>query len=103
VKVTVVWATPRVQDVVAVELATGATVGDAVDRSGLVAQYRVDPTALAFAIFGRRARADEALAEGDRVELTRPLVADPKAARATRALAEPLPKTPRRVKRPRSP
>jgi putative ubiquitin-RnfH superfamily antitoxin RatB of RatAB toxin-antitoxin module len=96
--VSVVWATPLVQDVEIVALPAGATVADAVARSGLVARYGIDQAALGFAIFGRRVPADAPLADGDRVELTRPLAIDPKAARAGRARAQPLAKTPRRVK-----
>ena len=97
--VTVVFATPRVQDLVQVELPAGATVADAVTWSGLIAQYALDPAALGFAIFGRRAAAGTLLADGDRVELTRPLEADPKTARATRARATPLAAPARRIKR----
>ena len=42
-KVTVVWATSSIQDLVAVELPAGATVGQAVDQSGLIVQYRLAP------------------------------------------------------------
>ena len=97
-KVTVVWATPSVQDVVEVELPAGATIADAVDRSGLVAQYELDTSRLGFAVFGRRASAHAPLADGDRVDLTRPLEADPKAARIARARAKPIAKTLRRIK-----
>jgi uncharacterized protein len=88
VNVTVVWATARVQDAVPVELPPGATVADAVAASGLLAQHDLDPGELGFAIFGRRARGDAQLAEGDRVELTGPLLVDPKVARARRARAK---------------
>ena len=98
-KVTVVWATPRLQDVVSVDLPEGATVADAVAQSGFGIQYGLDPAVLAFAIFGERARADAPLADGDRVELTRPLLADPKAARARRARAAPPAKPTRGIGR----
>ena len=98
-KVTVVWATPGIQDLVIVELPERATIADAVVRSGLVIQYGLDPAALVFAIFGRRASANAPLATGDRVELTRPLLADPKAARARHAREKPLAKPKRRTKR----
>jgi hypothetical protein len=101
VNVTVVWATPRVQDIVDVELPAGATIADAVGESGFVAQYGADPATLGFAIFGRRAAASALLADGDRVELTRPLAADPRTVRATRVSATPLAKTIRSPKRPR--
>jgi putative ubiquitin-RnfH superfamily antitoxin RatB of RatAB toxin-antitoxin module len=85
VNVTVVWATPEIQDVVTFELAAGATIAEAVERSGLLNAYALDRNQLQFAIFGRRADAATQLKEGDRVELTRPLTVDPKLARALRA------------------
>ena len=88
--VTVVYATPRLQDVVRVELPIGATVADAIMRSGLIAQYALDPAVHGFAIFGRRATPATVLSQGDRVELTRPLQADAKSARAKRSRARPL-------------
>ena len=99
-KVTVVWATPSIQDVVDVEMPAGATVGQAVDRSGLVTRYGLDPARLGLAVFGRPASRDAPLTEGDRIELTRPLAIDPKAARIARARATPLARRPRRVKQP---
>ena len=83
--VTVVWATAGVQDVVAVSLPQGATVGDAVAQSRIIETYALDATQLRFAIFGRRAAAEATLSDGDRVEITRPLQADPKEARRRRA------------------
>ena len=97
-KVTVVWATLSVQDVVDVEIPLGATIAEGVEKSGLVAQYGLDRARLGFAIFGRRASPDAKLNEGDRIEITRPLEVDPKAARIARARAKPLAKPPRRVK-----
>jgi putative ubiquitin-RnfH superfamily antitoxin RatB of RatAB toxin-antitoxin module len=99
-KVTVVWATPSIQDVVDVEMPAGATVGQAVDRSGLVTRYGLDPARLGLAVFGRPSSRDVPLAEGDRIDLTRPLAIDPKAARIARARATPLARRPRRVKQP---
>jgi hypothetical protein len=90
--VTVVWAAPGVQDVVPVVLSPGETVDHAVTRSGLIERYALDAGELRFAVFGRTARADSELAEGDRVEITRPLVADPKESRRRRALSQPLAK-----------
>jgi uncharacterized protein len=92
VNVTVVWAAPDAQDVVPLALAAGATVGDAVARSGLVAAYATGTAGLAFAVWGRRVPGDRLLVDGDRVEITRPLVADPKEARRRRADAASLPR-----------
>jgi len=94
VNVTVVWATPHLQDVVTIELASGATIADAVRCSGFIAQYALDPATLRFARHGARAAADAGLADGDRVEITRALLVDPKVARVRRArLKTPGPRT----------
>jgi putative ubiquitin-RnfH superfamily antitoxin RatB of RatAB toxin-antitoxin module len=77
-----------------VTLPAGATVADAVAASGLVARLGLARNAIAFAIYGQRADGAIPLRDGDRVEITRPLIADPKEARRTRAAQRPL-KTPR--------
>ena len=83
--VTVVWATPDVQDIVPVALQAGATVADAVAQSRIIERYALDAAQLRFAVYGRRAAAEALLADGDRVEITRPLQADPKESRRRRA------------------
>ena len=57
IAVTVAWATPDAQDVVALRLPAGATVGDAVARSALAGPWGFEPGACSFAIAGRRVRA----------------------------------------------
>jgi uncharacterized protein len=90
--VTVVWAVSGVQDVIPVTLPPGATVADAVACSCVAEHYTLDLAQLRFAVFGRRAAAEATLSEGDRIEITRPLVADPMESRHRRARANPLPK-----------
>lgn len=63
----------------------GATVRDAVAASHILDRIGDDVAALGYAVFGKRTSADARLAEGDRVEITRPLVCDPKSARRRRA------------------
>jgi putative ubiquitin-RnfH superfamily antitoxin RatB of RatAB toxin-antitoxin module len=86
--VTVAYAAPGVESLVTVTLPAGATIDDAIAASGIPARWRLDATQLAFAIFGHRAKGETPLANGDRVELTRPLFADPKQARRKRAAAQ---------------
>jgi len=62
----------------------GATVAAALAASGIVNRLALDPDRIGYAIFGRRAAADTTLHEGDRVEVLRPLVVDPKEARRRR-------------------
>ena len=62
------------------------TVGEAIERSGLAAEFPdlvVDPRAVG--IFGRKVPLDHVLQPGDRVEIYRPLIADPREARRQRA------------------
>jgi len=78
-RVEVVRALAGRQDIVRLRLAEGATAGDAVRASGL------DADGLALGIGGKAVMPGKALREGDRVELLRPLAADPKEARRLRA------------------
>ena len=79
-KVEVVLAWPRRFESVLLELPGAATVMDAVQRSGLPLDGVV-----AYAVHGVRAEPMQALREGDRIEMLRPLQADPKDARRRRA------------------
>jgi putative ubiquitin-RnfH superfamily antitoxin RatB of RatAB toxin-antitoxin module len=83
--VTVAYATPDIEAIVVVTLSAGATVADAIVQSGIVERLALDPAELETALFGRRVSRETPLAEGDRVELTRPLIADPKHVRRRRA------------------
>lgn len=83
--VLVAYAAPGIEALVSLAMPAGATVDDAVARSGLVERFALDPSLLEFAIFGQRAAGITPLADGDRVELTRPLFADPKRIRRKRA------------------
>lgn len=65
-----------------VRLGPGATVADALAAAGIAADAYP-----AVAVFGERVTPDHALVHGDRVELLRPLQADPKDARRRRAAA----------------
>ena len=80
--VEVVHARPERQLVVAVELPVGASAGDAVRASGIAAQFPgLDVEHAPLGIYGRRIERDHPLAPGDRVEIYRPLAADPKEVR----------------------
>ena len=78
-KIEVVYARPEGAQVVRLELPAGATLRDALMASGF------DSKSQAAGIFGKRAALDRPLADGDRVEIYRPLALDPKEARRRRA------------------
>lgn len=100
-RITVAYAAPGVEALVDLELAPGAVVEDAVRLSGIVARHALDVGTLAYALHGRRASAGTVLHDGDRVEMLRPLVADPKTIRRRRAESHPLPRPAAKVKRSR--
>lgn len=86
ITVEVVVALPDRQPVHAVELEQGATVMQAIEASGVLRDTPdlvIDPTRLG--IFARRVGPDDVLHAGDRVEIYRPLLLDPKEARRRRA------------------
>jgi len=89
VNVEVCYAEPGRATRIDVVLATDATVAAALVASDILKRLALDPDRLSFAIFGRRAGLDTVLSEGDRVELLRPLVVDPKEARLRRARRRP--------------
>lgn len=81
----VVRAWPRRFDSVEVDLPEGATVASAVTAAG----FAGDAEIVGHAVFGVRATPETVLRDGDRVELLRPLLADPKESRRRRAGAKP--------------
>ena len=84
--ITVVYAAPGIEAAVELKLPATATLADAVAASGLLSRLALDPAIVTSAIFGQRAAPATPLRTGDRIELTRPLTIDAKAARAARAV-----------------
>ncbi len=85
-RVEVVYALPQQAWSVVLELPAGAIASEAIARSGYAALVPgFDATTLACAVFGKPVSAATVLRDGDRLELLRPLVADPKQARRVRA------------------
>lgn len=79
-KVELLRAWPRRFERAELQLREGATVREAVMAAG----WGDDVEAVAYAIFGQRVDGDASLHDGDRIELLRPLLADPKEARRQR-------------------
>jgi putative ubiquitin-RnfH superfamily antitoxin RatB of RatAB toxin-antitoxin module len=85
-KVEVVYALPEQQVVMELEVEEGTTVRDAIERSGIPGRF---PEARILdgnvGVFGRLVELAAPVRGGDRVEIYRPLIADPKQARRERA------------------
>ena len=79
-KVEVVYALPGREECVEVTVQSGATVRDVLAKCGLLHLVRGK-----VGIFGKVVREDAPVADGDRVEIYRPLAVDPKEARRARA------------------
>jgi putative ubiquitin-RnfH superfamily antitoxin RatB of RatAB toxin-antitoxin module len=84
-RVELVYALPERAEQLALELPAGATARDALAAAGFTEVHAVG-------VFGKRVALDQALREGDRVEIYRPLAVDPKEARRRRARALPAKK-----------
>ena len=85
-RVQVAYATPARQEVVEVTVAAGATIEDAIRDSGILARFpEIDLSRSRVGIYGEPARLQDPVQDGDRVEIYRPLQADPKDIRRARA------------------
>jgi putative ubiquitin-RnfH superfamily antitoxin RatB of RatAB toxin-antitoxin module len=85
-RVEIVYATTAMQRCYAVDLASGGTVRAAIEQCGVLGDYpQIDLTRDRVGVHGRLVSLTDVLREGDRVEILRPLVADPKMARRRRA------------------
>jgi putative ubiquitin-RnfH superfamily antitoxin RatB of RatAB toxin-antitoxin module len=85
IEVEVAYAEPQRQLLRRITLPAGATVADAIAASGLEAELRIDASELAVGVLSKPVARDAPLTNGDRVELYRPLTADPKETRRRRA------------------
>ncbi len=86
IAVTVVYALPTGVTEIALDLPEGSRVADALARSGIAERHTgIDLTKAAVGIYGVRVAQDAILGDHDRVEIYRPLRADPKERRRHRA------------------
>lgn len=89
ISVKIVYALPAKQYIKELTLNTGATVQEAIDLSALTNELEglvVDPKMVG--IFGNKVPVTQVLQDGDRVEIYRPLIADPKEVRRQRAIRQ---------------
>ncbi|MGH8558963.1 MAG: RnfH family protein [Methylococcales bacterium] len=86
IRVEVVYALPERQVLLAIEVQTGFDVKSAIEISGILEQFpEIDLARNSVGIFGSVCGLDQKLNPGDRVEIYRPLLHDPKEARRRRA------------------
>jgi putative ubiquitin-RnfH superfamily antitoxin RatB of RatAB toxin-antitoxin module len=84
-RITLCYATPTEEILRPLSVAPGTTLGAAIEQSGVLAELGIaDLAAHPAGIYGKKRPLDTVLREHDRIELYRPLVADPKDSRRRR-------------------
>jgi uncharacterized protein len=87
IQIEVAYATLKVQVIRKLIVEPGTSVAQVILRSGLLEEFReIDLAVNRVGIFARLARLSDKVSDGDRIEIYRPLIADPREARRRRAL-----------------
>jgi hypothetical protein len=82
----IAYATPARQKIIECEVDAGTSPRDAVRQSQISLHFpEIDPESCDIGVFGKPVSADYELSDGDRIEIYRPLIADPKEVRRQRA------------------
>lgn len=85
-QVEVAYARPDSQIILPVDVEEGATIETAIMQSGILKSFpEIDLSKNKVGIFSKICKKDQALREHDRIEIYRPLIADPKQVRKQRA------------------
>jgi putative ubiquitin-RnfH superfamily antitoxin RatB of RatAB toxin-antitoxin module len=78
-KVGVVYAVPTRQSWLTIDVAEGTTVKQAIEKSGILHQFpEIDLETQKVGVFGKATALDAVVEEGARIEIYRPITADPK-------------------------
>lgn len=86
ISVEVAYARPDEQVIIPLLVGEGATLEAAIAASGILERFsEIDLSVNKAGVFGKACRLDQILRDGDRVEIYRPLPADPKESRRLRA------------------
>ncbi len=84
-KIAVAYVGTQGQALRPLEVRRGTSVQAAIEQSGILAQFpEIDLKVNRVGIFGKLVSLDQAVDEGDRIEIYRPLIADPKTVRKRR-------------------
>jgi len=86
ISVEVVYALAEEQTLLTVDVPDGSEIKDVIIKSDILNQYpELDLEDLEVGIFGKLAKINQVVRDGDRIEIYRPLIADPKEVRKRRA------------------
>ncbi|WP_067041368.1 RnfH family protein [Moritella sp. JT01] len=86
INVDVIYALPKEQITFTVSLEQGSTAQQAIEASGILVKYpEIELNKNKLGIYSRLIKLDTVVEDGERVEIYRPLTADPKEMRKRRA------------------
>jgi putative ubiquitin-RnfH superfamily antitoxin RatB of RatAB toxin-antitoxin module len=86
ITIEVAYAKPEQQVIISLEMPEDTTVEQTIKASGILEQFpEIDTSDLKVGIFGNVCKLERLIREGDRIEVYRPLIHDPKDARRERA------------------
>lgn len=86
ISVEVVYALPQKQEILSLKVRSGAVVSEAIEQSGILRDFpEIDLASAKVGIFSKQVKLDAVLRDKDRIEIYRPLIADPKEVRRKRA------------------
>ena len=86
IKVEVAYAMPEKQIIRPVTVVANTLIADAIELSGIMQDFpEIDLENVKVGVFGKIASLKAKLNDGDRIEIYRPLIADPKEVRRRRA------------------
>jgi putative ubiquitin-RnfH superfamily antitoxin RatB of RatAB toxin-antitoxin module len=82
----VAFALPQKQMIIPIKIKAGVTAEEAIKASGIIKKFpEIDLKINQIGIFGKLTQLDHVMRERDRIEIYRPLIADPKEIRRQRA------------------
>jgi putative ubiquitin-RnfH superfamily antitoxin RatB of RatAB toxin-antitoxin module len=86
IEIEVVYGLPHKQVLLSLPVPEGSTIEESIKLSGIVAHFpEIVPSKATVGIFSRPEKLDTIVKAGDRIEIYRPLIADPKEMRKLRA------------------
>lgn len=86
INIEIAFALPTKQTLLALQVTAGSTIEAAIKQSSILTDYEeIDLDTNKVGIWSRTAKLTDVLNDGDRIEIYRPLIADPKEVRKRRA------------------
>lgn len=87
IKIEVAYALPDKQTLLSLKIDKELPISEAIQLSGILGLYpEIDLNTVKVGVFSKLAKLTDTLHDGDRIEIYRPLIADPKEVRKQRAL-----------------